>query len=222
VNANALLCAITRESPYHHSDLAGGLGAYHNQSGVPHLVNGSCHTCGKTIHLLERLQQKQPGNEDGLPLTDRSITADKPSLITKDSLRRNRFLTADEVDVAENTTIGTQALARTSSNANRDNAISGTKEMTAQMLPWQMQGAIAAIMTRYPAPNPTTRIFAKNFTAIFEQKKVANHAARIETEHLKREVAELKKELERQQNMVSKVVSEVLPATREVDKDMST
>ena len=79
---------------------------------------------GKTIAHLGRLQEEQPGNEDDPPLMGGSITADKPSPISKGSKRQNSDLAADEADVAKNTTPGTHALAVTSSNASRDVAIS--------------------------------------------------------------------------------------------------
>ena len=58
----------------------------------------------------------------------------------------------------------------------------------------------------------------KKLTIILEQRKVDNRAARIEMKRLKRDVAELKKEVERQQNMVSKLVNKVLPTSGESDE----
>jgi len=58
----------------------------------------------------------------------------------------------------------------------------------------------------------------EKLTVVLEQRKVADRAARIETKRLKRDVAELKKEVERQQNMVSKLVNKVLPTSGESDE----
>lgn len=220
---NSLPHTITRELPCH-SDLAGGSRDYHNENGAPHLVNGS-HMQRfrpirrKTIAHLGRLQQEQPGNEDDPPLMGGSITADEPSPITKGSKRRNGDLAADEADVATNTTLGTQALAVTSSNANGDVAVS------------RKEGDDGANNAMADAPSDdgdddsvsSTKSYYKDLceklTVVLEQRKVADRAARIETKRLKRDVAELTKEVKRQQNMVSKLVNKVLPTSgSEIDE----
>ena len=219
-NVNSLPHTITRELPCH-SDLSGVSRAYHNQSRAPHLVNGShmqSSTRGKTFAPLGRLQQEQPGNEDDPPLMGRSITADKPSAITNVSQRRNSNLAADEADVAKNTTLGTLALAVTSSNANGDDAVSrmeGDEGANAAM-------ADAASNDGDDDSVSSTKSYYKDLceklTVVLEQRKVSDRAARIETKRLKRDVAELKKEVERQQNMVSKLVNKVLPTSGEIDE----
>jgi hypothetical protein len=148
-----------------------------------------------------------------------SITADEPSPITKGSKRRNGDLAADEADVATNTTLGTQALAVTSSNANGDVAVS------------RKEGDDGANNAMADAPSDdgdddsvsSTKSYYKDLceklTVVLEQRKVADRAARIETKRLKRDVAELTKEVKRQQNMVSKLVNKVLPTSgSEIDE----
>jgi len=171
-----------------HSDLAGGSRDYHNENGAPHLVNGS------------HMQRFRP--------IDRKTIAHL----------RNGDLAADEADVATNTTLGTQALAVTSSSANGDVAVS------------RKEGDDGANNAMADAPSDdgdddsvsSTKSYYKDLceklTVVLEQRKVADRAARIETKRLKRDVAELKKEVERQQNMVSKLVNKVLPTSGESDE----
>jgi hypothetical protein len=134
------------------------------------------------------------------------------------SQRRNSNLAADEADVAKNTTLGTLALAVTSSNANGDDAVSrmeGDEGANAAM-------ADAASNDGDDDSVSSTKSYYKDLceklTVVLEQRKVSDRAARIETKRLKRDVAELKKEVERQQNMVSKLVNKVLPTSGEIDE----
>ena len=148
---------------------------------------------GKMIAHLGRLQEEHPGNEDDPPLMGGSITADKPSPITKGSKCQNSDLAADEADVAKNTTPGTHALAVTSSNASRDVAIS-RKEGDAGANT-DMADAVSDDCNDDSVSS--TKSYYKDLciklTAILVQRKVADRAARIETKRLKRDVAELKR-----------------------------
>ena len=219
-NANSLPHTITRELPCH-SDLAGGSRAYHNQSGAPHLVNAihmQSSTRGKTTAHLGRLQQEQPGNEDDPPLMGESITADEPSPITKGSQRQNSDLAADEADVAKNTTLGTQALAVTSSNANRDGAVSRKERDDGANTAMADAASDDGDDDSVSSTKSYYKDLCEKLTVVLEQRKVADRAARIEKKVLKRDVAELKKEVERQQNMVSKLVNKVLPTRGESDE----
>ena len=149
---------------------------------------------GKTIAHLGRLQEEQPAKEDDPPLMGGSITADKPSPITKGSKCQNSELAADEVDVAKNTKPGTHALAVTSSNASGDAAVSqkeGDDGANTDMADAASDGCDD------DSVSSTTQSYYKDLceklTAILVQRKVADRAARIESKRLKRDVAELKR-----------------------------
>ena len=104
-------------------------------------------TVGKMIARLGRLQQEQPGNEDDPPLMGGSITAAKPSPITKGSKHQNGNLATDKAEVATNNK--DVAISRKEGDDSTNNSMADALIMM-------------VMMTWCPGPNPSTGIFAKS------------------------------------------------------------
>ncbi|KAL3822771.1 hypothetical protein ACHAXA_009645 [Cyclostephanos tholiformis] len=162
-------------------------GAYHNEGGAPLHENGghmNYSTAGMMNNRPDRQQQHHLRNEAAPPLVGQSTIADEPTPIhaTK-TLELDAAITNSNVDDA----VGRKG--RDSANATMEDTADDDDD----------DDSVSSTKSYY-------KNLCEKLTVELEKRNVADHAAKKESKRLKRDVAELKEEVKRQQDLAKSML----------------
>jgi hypothetical protein len=164
--------------------VAGVGGAYHNQSGAPLLGTGS-HMQFPTVGMInyhpDRQQLQHFRNEDAPPPLSRSTNTEEPIPIQTTKFPASSTTSTNHnvsTVVSRRSEDGANAtMADTADDNDDDDSVSSTKSYYKDL--------------------------CEKLTAELEKRNAIDHATKIKTKRLKRDLVELKDELKRQQDLVA-------------------